>query len=252
MKNRVETELKEIYDHWPRGLEFSSRGTYSRMFQVGVPDECLTERKPLIMYVGQECRDCDDYKSPDWCKAFLTIQMTQKTNPEYPGEKVVNYPFWRFARLLAEKVSGNVVWNNLDKFHRAAEKQPDQPIDREEAAWLNAAYGEDHLSVMQREILCIHPDLILFCVGPREKYCVSMAAAFDCDWKELRRFRPTKQSPVKRIDQVLGLKVITLWTYHPGYIYRAGITEQIIQQIVSDIELAPRKATPACNLRPLR
>ena len=65
MKNRVETELKEIYDHWPRGLEFSSRDTYSRMFQVGVPDECLTERKPLIMYVGQECRDCDDYKSPD-------------------------------------------------------------------------------------------------------------------------------------------------------------------------------------------
>ena len=59
--NKVELALKEIYDGWQYGNEKENKD-YSGMFRMGFPDEYIDSDRPLLMYVGQECLDCDSKK----------------------------------------------------------------------------------------------------------------------------------------------------------------------------------------------
>ena len=111
----------------------------------------------------------------------------------------------------------------MDKFLKADHKEH---IEKEDAVELNAAYGEDKLSILQREINLLKPKVIVFAIGPREKYRKSLASAFSIDASLLYAHRPTRKSCANKISDVLGLKeTIVLWTYHPNYLSRGKLKD---------------------------
>lgn len=224
--NRVELALKEIYDGWRLGNEKENNG-YSAMFRMGFPEEYIDSDKPLLMYVGQEDLNGDSYKTQEWVRKYQIVQKIEN-NDILPEEKVRRSPFWDFYRKLGD-MGYNSLWNNLDKFLYADHKTHLFP---EDATILSAAYGLERLSVLQREINLLKPSVIMFAIGPRKKYRVSLASAFSLNGKSLRKHKPTIKNCVNDISDVLGLEnTIVLWTYHPNYLRRKGMEITALNEI---------------------
>lgn len=218
--NRVELALKEIYDGWQLGNEKENNG-YSAMFRMGFPEDYIDSDRPLLMYVGQEDLDGKPHKTQAWVRKYQIVQRTQTYNKEIDRGSNKS-PFWELYRKL-DDMGYNCLWDNLDKFLKADHKEH---LGKEEAVELNAAYGEDKLSVLQREINLLRPKVIVFAIGPRKKYRASLASAFSIDTSLLYTYRPTRKNCVNDISSVLGLtETIVLWTYHPNYLRRAKLID---------------------------
>ena len=223
--NRVELALKEIYDGWQLGNEKENNG-YSAMFRMGFPEEYIDSDRPLLMYVGQEDLDGKPHKTQAWVRKYQIVQRTQTYNKEIDRGSNKS-PFWELYRKL-DDMGYNCLWNNLDKFLKADHKEH---IAKEEAVGFNAPYGEERLSVLQREINLLKPKVVVFGIGPREKYRKSLASAFSIDASSLYAHRPTRQNCVHDISAVLGLKdTIVLWTYHPNYLSRGKLKDEATQK----------------------
>lgn len=224
--NRVELALKEIYDGWKLGNEKENNG-YSAMFRMGFPDEYIDSDRPLLMYVGQEDLNGDEYKTQEWVRKYQMVQLTEN-NEMLPKERVRHSPFWAFYRKLGD-MGYNCLWNNLDKFLKA---DHNTHIEEIEAVDFNTPYGEEGISVLQREIKLLKPSVIIFAIGPRAKYRASLASVFSIDASLLYTYRPTRKNCVNDISSVLGLtETIVLWTYHPNYLRRAKLMEDASQKI---------------------
>ena len=230
--NHVEMALKEIYDGWQFGNEKENNG-YSAMFRMGFPDEYINSDRPLLMYVGQEDLNGNKGKSQEWVRNYQTIQRTENNGID-PDEKVRYSPFWELYRTFCD-MGYNSLWNNLDKLLKVEIGKTDlttKPLSKEDAIELNATYGEDKLSVLQREINLLKPKVVVFAIGPREKYRKSLASAFSIDASSLYAHRPTRQNCVHDISAVLGLKdTIVLWTYHPNYLSRGKLKDEAYQKM---------------------
>ena len=72
--NSIELALKEIYDGWQLGNEKENNG-YSAMFRMGFPDEYIDSDRPLLMYVGQEDLNGDEYKTQEWVRKYLLKRL---------------------------------------------------------------------------------------------------------------------------------------------------------------------------------
>lgn len=226
--NHVELALKEIYDGWRLGNEKENNG-YSAMFRMGFPDEYIDSHRPLLMYVGQEDLNGNKGKPQAWVRKYQTIQRT-KNNDIDPKEDVRYSPFWALYRTFCD-MGYNSLWNNLDKLLKI-EKDSVKLLEKEDAVAFNAPYGEDEISVLQREINLLKPKVIVFAIGPREKYRASLAAAFSIDVSLLYPYRPTRQCCVTDISSVLGLRdTVALWTYHPNYLSRGKLKDTAMQII---------------------
>lgn len=224
--NHVELALKEIYDGWRLGNEKENNG-YSAMFRMGFPDAYIDSDRPLLMYVGQEDLNGDSYKTQEWVRKYQTIQRTEN-NDMLPEEKVRRSPFWDFYRKFGD-MGHNCLWNNLDKFLKADHKTH---LSGEEAANFNAPYGEDGISILQREINLLKPNVIVFAIGPKWKYIASLGATFSVNPSLLYTHRPTRQCCVTDISSVLGLRdAVALWTYHPNYLSRGKLKDTAMQII---------------------
>lgn len=225
--NRVELALKEIYDGWQLGNEKENNG-YSAMFRMGFPDEYIDSGRPLLMYVGQEDLNGDDYKTQEWVRKYQIVQLKKK-NDILPKEKVNKSPFWNFFRRLC-KSEYDVVWNNLNKFLKDDHKKY---IEEKEAVNFNMAYGIGGKSVLQREIAQLMPKVILFVIGPKREYIDSLAAAFSVDPSILYLHKPSHEALVHDISNLLGLEGVTvLWTYHPAYLQRIKAYNNALQDIL--------------------
>lgn len=220
--NKVECELKNIYDDWSLGNKTENDPQYSSMFRMGFPDEFLNNDKPLLMYVGQECLHCNKEKTQVWIREYQNVQRTKKRiTTDWFDNGTNRSPFWNFYRRMSN-LGFNVLWNNLDKFH---------PIDNQRLSWedgvrLNSPYGNDNLSVLQREIELLKPKVVVFVIG-NGKYTASLASAFSVSEEELKKYEPNSQEFVAEISNVLGLKnIVALWTYHPAHLQWAKNIER--------------------------
>ena len=227
--NSVELALKELYDDWTLGNAKNNHGDYSAMFRMGFPKEYIGSKRPLLMYVGQECLRCTSQKTQIWVRNYQNVQRTKVPNKdETPNQS----PFWEFYRSLCT-LGFDSLWNNLDKLHLWDRKNVQNglpgtvTLTREDAKALNAPYGPEGLSVLQREIQLLKPRMVLFAIGPQEKYRASLAAAFSVDERLLCSYKPTRKQCVRDISALLGLEdTVVLWTYHPKYL-RIGKLEAV-------------------------
>jgi hypothetical protein len=89
------------------------------------------------------------------------------------------------------------LWNNLDKFHPANA----QRLSWEDGIKFNSSYGDDKLSILQREIVLLKPKVIVFVVG-NGKYTASLASAFSLSEEELKQYEPNPQKYVSEISDV--------------------------------------------------
>ena len=227
--NKIELALKEVYDGWQFGSEKENNG-YSAMFRMGFPDEYIDSNKPLLMYVGQECLECTPVKTQVWIRKYQIVQRTKKPNYEI-NRKTNKSPFWNFYRRLSG-LGFNVLWNNLDKFHPANA----QRLSWKEGIKFNSSYGDDKLSILQREIELLKPKVIVFVVG-NGKYTAALASAFSLNEEELKQYEPNSQEYVSEISDVLGLEnTITLWTYHPAFLQRSGKYREALSIIENTIQ----------------
>ena len=233
--NRVELALKEVYDGWQLGNACENNG-YSAMFRMGFPDEYIESDRPLLMYVGQEDLNGNKGKPQEWIRKYQTIQRT-KNNDIDPNEDVRYSPFWELYRTFCD-MGYNSLWNNLDKLLKIeidetdSEKVQTKPLGKEEAVAFNAPYGEEGISVLQREINLLRPKVIVFAIGPREKYRASLASAFSVDASLLYKYKPTCKKPVQEITTVLGVEnVSVLWTYHPKFLRLRKLEAMVLIKI---------------------
>ena len=230
--NQRELALKDIYDGWQFGNKKENNG-YSAMFRMGFPDEYIDSDRPLLMYVGQECLHGNKEKTQAWIREYQNVQRTKKriTN-DWFDYGTNRSPFWNFYRRLSG-LGFNVLWNNLDKFHPANA----QRLSWEDGIKFNSSYGDDKLSILQREIVLLKPKVIVFVVG-NGKYTASLASAFSLSEEELKQYEPNPQKYVSEISDVLGLEnTIVLWTYHPAFLQRSGKYREAISKIQSAISL---------------
>lgn len=227
--NKVELALKEIYDGWQLGNEKENNG-YSAMFRMGFPEEYIDSDRPLLMYVGQECLDCDSEKTQVWIRKYQIVQRTKTPNEEI-NRKTNRSPFWNFYRRLCER-GYDVVWNNLDKFHPLDA----QRLSAEDGIKFNQPFGKEMQSVLQKEIALLKPKIIIFVIGSG-KYIESLATAFSLDKESLSKYKPNTISLVNDISHFFGLKGIkVLWTYHPAYLQRIKAYNNALQDIL-DVKL---------------
>lgn len=218
MLNEKEEALRKIYSEWQVGIKYKQDPNFSDMFCMGVPNDFLTNGKPLIMYVGQECLRGEKYKTQGWVREYQEEIMQKKKD---------NRCFWKFYLALSEK-GYNVIWNNLNKFHNSDSRY----LDEASAITLNTPYGAENLSVIQREINELKPQIIVFAVGNNKRYVKSLAAAFSVSEDTLMSCVPVKKQPVHEISKALGLENIKVfWCYHPAYLNRSKNFENVIDWI---------------------
>ena len=232
--NKVEVALREIYDNWELGVTAESDQKYSAMFRMGFPDEFISNGKPLMMYVGQECLNCHPEKTQEWVRLYQKVQLT-KEKTEISGELcgTNSSPFWHFYRKLST-LEHNVLWNNLDKFH----PKDKQRLSKSEAVELNRPYSQDGeiLSVLQREIALLNPHVIVLAIG-KGKYIASLASAFGIEVSRLYKFEPTVGRPIHEISDVLNINNCKVfWTYHPAYLQRKGKYYEVVSVIEESLE----------------
>ncbi|MBQ8790290.1 MAG: hypothetical protein IJZ51_03150 [Ruminiclostridium sp.] len=225
--NKVEKELKKLYENWGLGNQIENSSKYSAMFRMGFPNEYIDSEKPLLMYVGQECLHGNKEKTQAWIREYQNVQRTKKriTN-DWFDYGTNRSPFWNFFRRLSG-LGINVLWNNLDKFHPANA----QRLSWEDGVKFNSSYGDDKLSILQREIKLLKPKVIVFVIG-NGKYTASLASAFSVSEKKLMKYEPNPQEFVSEASDVLGLEnTIALWTYHPAFLQRSGKYQEALSII---------------------
>ena len=225
--NKVEKELRRLYDNWELGNENENSPKFSAMFRMGFPDEYIDSNKPLLMYVGQEDLDGKPHKTQAWVRKYQIVQQSKIYNEEIDRGQNTS-PFWEFYRKLGN-MGYNCLWNNLDKFLKSDHKTQ---IEVQEAIDFNAPYGEERISVLQREISLLKPNVIVFAIGPRWKYMKSLASAFSIDVSLLYSHKPTRKNCVNDISSVLCLQdTVVLWTYHPNYLSIGRLKDEALQKI---------------------
>ena len=236
--NTIEIELRKIYDQWETGNEYEAKDEHSKMFRIGFPEEYLSNGKPMIMYVGQEVRDGESSKNwsnnkkkgegkdQQWVRRYTELQLY---DIPMEGDKKNNSAFWSFARALKNN-NYNVLWNNLDKFHTPGPGR----IDKRESPKLNTPYGQENLSILQREIAVLKPDIIVFAIGSQERYVLSFAAAMGVEIAKLWPYKPTLSDPVQEITEELQLSgTRVFWCYHPAYLRRKHLENCVVNNIMN-------------------
>ena len=221
--NNTNEILKDLYDQWQHTLEEKHiiRKDFSSMFKMGVPNEF--DKHPIIMFVGQECLRCYEYKTQEWMIKYQETQLLEHKIEDF-GEPVNHSPFWRFFRELSFNKEYYPIWNNLDKFHLRGETyKDDAKIDKGTAILLNSPYFDEEnnkkYSILQKEISIIEPKAVVFSIGKSKKYIESFSAAFSIDTKKLNEYKPTKEYPIHDISDLIGIQnTRVFWTYHPKYL----------------------------------
>ncbi|MCH5157281.1 MAG: hypothetical protein J1G02_05355 [Clostridiales bacterium] len=234
----------KMYDYILKG----NKGQISCPFSCGVSDKYLESDKK-VMIIGQEAVGLTcEYDTwnlismQKWNTDYLERQLDICHN-EYKWNKS---PFWQFIRKL-NNAGCFPCWNNLEKVVRYEcgkrfNCYEGKGENRKAVYYLYDAEREmlnqkciDGRTLLQKEIEITQPDVIIFAVGARDPYYNAIELAFGLQEGQLKNFYPKVSKEINRpcseISAVLGLNVLTYWTYHPRYLRQANILNQVIEII---------------------
>ena len=93
---------------------------------------------------------------------------------------------------------------------------------------LNELLPSCSVSLIKREIQIANPHFIIFAVGPRSRYIIAMNRAFQT---QLEGY-PTLDRPIIDITEKLGLGIPAVWTYHPAFLQRSGLYNEVLNRII--------------------
>lgn len=179
------------------------------------------ERK--IMYIGQETNCWVNYIPRDF---DITSDSLEKYYFDFLKNGATNRDFWLFIKKILntshDKIINNVVWNNTLIAGKRMEKG--HPVVSEKLSDLSLEY-----------LLFIHdffkPEQVIFVNGPHNPY-------YNITIKFLRELKsnlindyPTKSNPML-IDEENNL----IWTYHPNYLNRQHLNNEIVDKIKNKIK----------------
>ena len=236
---QMNARLLQLQEEWTATLlepyvRANPDAALSQPYCLGLSQEYL-DSNHRVMIVGQETRGfgsySDDWSAHEiqaWCVGYLRRQLWGE------GEDTYNHsPFWQFFRLLAREGYAPC-WNNVDKIHRPGGGKIAR-LSREQERALCGAYGAALASLLQREVALCAPDAVVFITGPQ--YCYPMSLCLGVEESALWQQRPTTHTPIVDIRATASLGCPTFWTYHPAFLNR----RRILQQVATQIALAAKK-----------
>ncbi len=207
--------------------------TLSRPYYMGVSKEYI-ESPQRIMIIGQETKDFgfynDDWPMNDireWSIDYLRKQLygieSTKNKCKYNHSA-----FWKLFRLFEQKGFAPC-WNNIDKIQQTIDGKTISLTFELESHFCQQ-YGNSKKSLIQNEIDVCKPKSILFITGPN--YTHSMATSFGIDETLLWKYRPNIINPISDITDILNNGTKCIWTYHPTFLNRKHILEDIAKSIL--------------------
>lgn len=240
--------MLKLYEDWQSNilepfLNNNKEHQYSNVFIPGIPLS-FTQPKGKIMIIGQMTNNFGEYgtNTLEELEQFGCNYLERQIYGKVNDWKYNSSPFWQFFRKLKEG-GYDLIWNNVDKVHKIINGETIWLSEEEELA-LNAPYGSENKSLLEREIEMISPSAIIFITGPN--YAYSMATSFGLPKPNLFSIRPTKAKSLVNIQDHLGLSIPVFWTYHPNYLsrtynpnisdeHKCNLFEENIKNILTDL-----------------
>ena len=236
---QINAQLLQLQEEWAETLlvpyvRANPDAMLSQPYYLGLSQEYVNSDR-RVMIVGQETRGFGSYaddwsaeKIQSWCVGYLRRQLWGVGQDTYNPS-----PFWQFFRLL-EREGYAPCWNNVDKIHRPGGGRIAR-LSREQEWALCGVYGDEQVSLLRREIALCAPDAVVFITGPQ--YCYPMSLCLGVGEATLWQCRPSLQKPIVDITSTAALGCPTFWTYHPAFLNR----RKILQQVVTQIAVAAKK-----------
>lgn len=252
-------------------------------FCMGLTEEYIESGKTKIMIIGQAARalgywskhwkdksadvdnlynDADDSKDgyyppkrmQKWANEYLTIQLSGH------GTQKINYnrsAFWAFFRQLKKRNDASLCWDDIDKVHFicSSDNKSEKALKYKDEVYLSAKYGDDKLSLLQREIEIANPDAVIFAIGPTYALSADVALGISgFDYTNMQEKRLSKRSAevsklfkdypnknncvVQNEDMQNAVRKLlrredaaVLWTYHPSALKRLKLLDEAVDKI---------------------
>lgn len=252
-------------------------------FCMGLTEEYIKSGKTKIMIIGQAARalgywskhwkdksadvddlynDADDSKEgyhppkrmQKWANEYLTVQLSGH------GTQKINYnrsAFWAFFRQLKKRNDASLCWDDIDKVHFicSSDDKSEKALKYKDEVYLSAKYGDDKLSLLQREIEIANPDAVIFAIGPTYALSADVALGISgFDYTNMQENRLSKRSAevsklfkdypnknncvVQNEDMQNAVRKLlrredaaVLWTYHPSALKRLKLLDEAVEKI---------------------
>lgn len=252
-------------------------------FCMGLTEEYIESGKTKIMIIGQAARalgywskhwkdksadvddlynDADDSKEgyyppkrmQKWANEYLTVQLSGH------GTQKINYnrsAFWAFFRQLKKRNDASLCWDDIDKVHFicSSDDKSEKALKYKDEVYLSAKYGDDKLSLLQREIEIANPGAVIFAIGPTYALSADVAlgiSGFDytnmqenrlskrlAEVSKLFKDYPNKNNCVVQNEDMQNAvrkllrreDAAVLWTYHPSALKRLKLLDEAVDKI---------------------
>ena len=212
MPNAKNLELSSLYElHKSKIFDIKQKciGKMHGPFLTQPPDE-YWKANLKVSFMGQETRG--------WaCKSTVPEQM--EVHKEFAlGKKYYPSPFWNVIRKFEKRLCGTAYsssWLNLNRYDQ--DKKRPSKSNREILSEL------DFLTLKELEIL--DPDVVILFTGP--VYDFRIKSLLDGVLVDVDGFKKRELCLVKSplIDATI------FRTYHPNYLRRSGLEEEVIARI---------------------
>jgi hypothetical protein len=211
----------ELFDFYSSHLmEFEAVSRWSTEHQkfngpyLCSPGKEYCDSKLKIVIVGQETNG--------WTSHTDVSKQMQTYSDFSLGKKYFSSPFWNVIRKIEKELNGEhycCASLNLNKFDING-KPPREPF-------LTTIEKLDH--ILYDEIQLLKPDVVIFFTGP--KYDRRISKLFNNELTEIDGFHKRKLAEMTLADKPFKI----FRTYHPNYLRRTGLENQVIHQMVTSV-----------------
>ncbi len=206
-----------------RCYNFTKEQDLATPLLVSSSQDYLNGLNRRILYIGQETNGWLNYSDKEFMPEVEEVEQGYLRFLDERGAN--NKDFWMFIRkcleISKEELSNNVVWNNT--------------IIASKRVGLGHPVMTDELRQTSIEYLTyLHnyfkPEYTIFVNGPCNPYYSMTTELLETFDSSLAGDYPTKSNPVL-IDDQKGI----IWTYHPNYLNKSHLKDDVIGKIKKKI-----------------